>query len=259
MAEGDTVHRHARRIAAALGEDPLQRATAPAPKSPLRLQGERLAALAGCRLEGAEARGKHLLLTFEGELILHSHLGMRGSWQLHRPGERWRWPLRTAWAVLTTEAVEVAQFGGSRLGLRTEAEVRRDPRLRSLGPDILDPAFAPEAGVAALRGFPQERELGEALIDQRVLAGVGNVYKSEACFAARIGPHRRLGELSDEELARVVVEAASLMLAGSRTGERPRDVYRRAGRPCLRCGEPIRSRGQGDANRSTFWCPGCQG
>jgi endonuclease VIII len=258
VAEGDTIHRHALGIAAALGEEPIREATAPAPKSPLRLQGERLAALEGRRLASAEARGKHLLLHFEGGLVLHSHLGIRGSWQVRRRDQRWRRPVRTAWAVLSTTNVDVAQFGGSRVAMRTEAELRTDPRLTSLGPDVLDPSFDSGTGVRALRRIDPGRELGEALLDQSVLAGVGNLYKSEGCFAARIDPRSRVGELSEQELSRVVVETASLMRAGLETGERPRDVYRRAGQRCLRCGERIHSQGQGDANRVAYWCPGCQ-
>jgi endonuclease VIII len=91
-----------------------------------------------------------------------------------------------------------------------------------------------------------------------VIAGVGNIYKAEGCFAARVSPWRRLFDVSDDELRRVVLETASLMRVGVETGRQPRDVYRRAGRPCPRCGETIRSRGQGDANRTTYWCPGCQ-
>ena len=259
MAEGDAVHRNADRLAAALGAKPVVAVAAPSPRSPLRLQGARLESLVGRRLERADARGKHLLLRFDGGLTLHCHQGMSGSWRIGRPGERWRRPRSSAWIVITTEEAEVAEFGGPRLALLTETELAREPRLRALGDDILGNDFDVATGVAALLARAgADRPLGDALLDQGVIAGVGNIYKSEGCFAARVSPWRRLGELSDDELRRVVLETASLMRAGLETGRQPGDVYGRAGRPCPRCGEVIRSGGQGDANRTTYWCPGCQ-
>jgi endonuclease VIII len=258
MAEGDTVHRAARRLEAALGGRRLDEAAVPNPRSPLRAQTARLAELSGARLEAAEARGKHLLLRFEPGLVLHSHLGMHGWWQVRDEGDRWGRPRRAAWVVLSTAVAEGAQFGGSRLALRTEGELRSDPRLASLGPDPLDPEFRPVAGVAAFRRNPQERALGEALLDQRVAAGVGNVYKSEACFAAALDPWRPVSDLTDEELERLFVVVQGLMLVGLEHGQRAQRVYRRAGQPCPRCRAPLHSRGQGDANRRTYWCPSCQ-
>jgi endonuclease VIII len=259
MAEGDTIHRTARRLGEAFAEGPLIAVDAPNPRSPLARQRRRLQSLAGRRLQRAEARGKHLLLHFEEGLALHCHQGMSGSWQIQRRGGRWRRPRSMAWVVLSTDGAEAAEFGGPLVELRTEAELALDPRLRALGPDVLGDGFTVEVGVAALRARAgTARELGEAMLEQSVLSGIGNVYKSEGCFAARISPWRRLGELDDEELRRVVLETAALMRAGFETGRRPRDVYRRGGAPCPRCGEPISSRGQGDANRTTYWCPACQ-
>ncbi len=256
MAEGDTVHRTARALDAALRAKPIVEVEVPSARSPLRLQPDRVARLRGAALSRAEARGKHLLLQFEGGLVLHSHLGMRGSWHIATAGKGRR--DARAWVVLSTREVDAVEVGGSRLEVRTEREVRADARLRALGPDLLDPGFDASAGVAALRRTAQSREVGEALIDQRVVAGAGNIYKSEGCWSARIDPWRRLGELSDDELRRLVVETAALMRYGLETGRMPHAVYRRAGRPCPRCGERIRSRGQGDANRTTYWCRSCQ-
>jgi endonuclease-8 len=258
MAEGDTVHRTARRLQAALGGRRVLDATVPNPRSPLRRQTARLAELRGGRLTRAEARGKHLLLHFEPGLVLHCHLGMRGWWQVRETGSRSRAPHRGAWVVLSTETFEGAQFGGSRLVLRSEGELRSDPRLALLGPDLLDPDFEPSRGVAALRGRAQSQTLGEALLDQTVVAGVGNVYKSEGCFAASLDPSRRVAELTDADLTGVLEALRGQMSAGLESGRRPRRVYRRAGLPCARCGAPIRSYGQGDANRTTYWCPTCQ-
>jgi endonuclease-8 len=259
MAEGDTVHRTAHRLHEWLEGRELSRAEAPSAESPLRRQPDRLASLEGSRLERAEARGKHLLLHFSGGLTLHSHLGMRGSWRTHGPGERWGRPIRTAWALLAAGDREAAQFGGPRLALRRERELRLDPRLRSLGPDVLGDDFEPATGVAALRARASAADrIGEALLDQTVLAGIGNIFKSEGCWQVRLSPWRRLGDTGDEELTRLVDATASLMREAVTTGRQPRRVYRRAGAPCPRCGTTIRSRGQGDANRTTYWCPSCQ-
>jgi CRP/FNR family cyclic AMP-dependent transcriptional regulator len=258
VAEGDTIHRNAARIAAALGDEPLVEASAPNPRSPLRLQSERLRSLVGRRLERADAHGKHLFLRFEGGLTLHGHQGISGSWHVQERSAKRHRPLGGAWVVLGTQGAVAAEFGGPRLALRTEAELRADPRLRRLGLDILSADFEPEVGVVALRAVDQSRQLGELLLDQRVIAGIGNVYKCEACFAAAADPWLPAGRLSDETLHRVLEEAVRMMEAGLRTRRRPHRVYRRSGRSCPRCRTRIRSRGQGDENRMTYWCPGCQ-
>jgi endonuclease-8 len=230
----------------------------PSARSPLRRQTARLAELRGGRVEAAEARGKHLLLRFDLDLVLHAHLGMHGSWQIREPGSAWRRPRRAAWVVLSTDGLDAAQFGGARLDLRTAAELRSDRRLASLGHDPLDPAFETSTGVAALRAARKDRAVGEVLLDQGVLAGVGNVFKSEGCFAAAVDPWRALGDLDDAELERLVSALRESMSIGTERGRPPHRVYRRAGLPCTRCGTTVRSRGQGDANRTTYWCPRCQ-
>ena len=257
MAEGDTVHRIARRLEQALGGREIVDVSAPNPQSPLRRQAARLEELRGAKLTRAEARGKHLLLHFEGDLVLHSHLGMRGSWRVRAAGES---PAeeRRAWVVLAVPGGEALELGGSHLLLRREGEIRGDPRLRQLGPDVLAAEFDAATGVDALRGADQTRQVGEALLDQRVLSGIGNIYKCEGCWSARVDPWRALAELDDDELRRLVIEVAALMRYGVETGRPPRSVYRRAGQPCPCCGARIASRGQGDANRTTYWCRSCQ-
>ena len=205
-----------------------------------------------------EARGKHLLMHFDNGLALHSHLGMSGGWHIYAKGEAWRRSERSAWLVLSTERVDAVQFGGPRLTLTRAGRLALDPQLRSLGPDVLADDFAPEEAVRRLRGADQARGLGDALLDQSLLSGIGNIYKSEACFEAALDPWRRLGDLSDEELDRVVDWAQRLMVAGLESGRMPRRIYRHAREPCPRCKTRIKSRGQGDANRTTYWCPGCQ-
>jgi len=252
MAEGDTILRTARRLEAALAG---RRVAVAAPNPRGRAAG--VDALDGAMLRGARALGKHLLLDF-GELTLHSHLGMSGSWHLYRRGAGWRRPRSSAWVVLDGGEHTAAQWGGPTLRVLRTAQLRRDPTLARLGPDVLAPAADPDALSASLRVAGPERELGEALLDQTLIAGVGNVFKSEGCFAARLSPWRRLGELDDGELRGAIVATRELMQRAVADGRQPRAVYRRRGRPCPTCGRPIRSRGQGDANRTTYWCPTCQ-
>ena len=252
MAEGDTILRLARRLDAALvGEEVAARAPSP------RGRAAGVERLDGRRLERAEARGKHLLLHF-GDLVLHSHLGMSGGWHLYPRGGRWRRSPSAAWAVLTGETQEAVEFGGPTLRLLDAAKLRRDPQLARLGLDILAPDFDSMAVIPALGADPG-RSLGDALLDQHLVAGIGNIFKSEACFEARVDPWRAVGDLSDEELGAVLEAARSQMLEAVDSGGRKGfSVYRKRG-PCPVCGGPISARGQGDANRTTYWCPRCQG
>ena len=204
--------------------------------------------LDGRRLEAVEAVGKNLLLSFEGGLVLRSHLRMSGRWQvLERGAEKHGKP----WLVLTGAEREAVLWNGPVLEL-TRRGARR------LGPDILAEPPDHDAMVANLRRAHQQRELGEALLDQRLVAGIGNIWRAESLWHARLSPWLRLDGVSDEELERVLGEAARLMRAALERNGGKRAVYKRAGRPCPRCDTPIRSRGQGDDNRTAYWCPGCQ-
>lgn len=251
MAEGDTILRAARRIEAALGGEELAVGVRSA-----RARAAGVERADGRRLERVETRGKHLLLHF-GELVLHSHMGMSGSWHVYRRGARWRRPASSAWATLGGAEAEAVQFGGPTLRLLSAAALRRDPVLSRLGPDVLSPQLDVNAAVARLWAAP-ERELGEALLDQRAIAGIGNIFKSEACFAAGASPWRAVGAFPGGELRRVLEAARRLMLESVEKGRRAPAVYRRADLPCPSCGTPIAARGQGDANRRTYWCPRCQ-
>jgi endonuclease-8 len=250
MAEGDTILRAARRIDAALAGETVT-ASAPSPRG--RAAG--IERLDGRRLEGVESHGKNLLLRF-GDLVLHSHMGMNGSWHVYPRGGPWRKPRRAAWVVLAGERREAVQFGGPTLRLIPADRVRRDPQLARLGPDILAPELDFDAVISGLHADPA-RSLGDALLDQAVVAGIGNIFKSEACFAARLDPWRQLGDLSDDELRAVLEAARSQMLEAVASGRHTHTVYR-ARRPCPVCAGRIASRGQGDANRTTYWCPRCQ-
>ena len=264
MAEGDTVLRAARRIEQTLGGAEVS-VSSPNPRG--RIAG--LERLEGRRLEAVEAHGKNLLLRF-GDLVLHSHLGMNGAWHVYRRGAPWRKSAGAAWAVLRGEQWEAVQFGGPTLRVLRAAAARLDPQLAGLGPDILAEDFDLGEATRSLRGERVRRlsahgrqnadslGLGEALLDQRRVAGIGNIFKSEACFAARLDPWRRLDDLDDAELERALLAARELMLSAVAEGRHERAVYRHAGRPCPVCRTPIASRGQGDANRTTYWCPRCQ-
>jgi endonuclease-8 len=254
MAEGDTILRAARRIEAALAGERLA-VEAPNPRG--RAAG--VERIDRAPLERAEARGKHLLLHF-GPLVLHSHLAMSGSWHLYRRGERWRKPRGAAWAVLRGNDSEAVEFGGPTLRVLRAESLRRDPVLARLGPDILAPDLDLDRLGRGIVARAPDRDLGDALLDQTLVAGIGNIFKSEACFAAGVSPWRRLGDLGEEEVVSALASARELMLAAVAGGRRPHAAYRRAGQPCPACGgTPISSRGQGDANRTTYWCPTCQG
>ncbi len=252
MAEGDTILRAARRLDQALAGETVA-VSAPNPRG--RAAG--VERLDGRRFDAAEARGKHLLLRFD-DLLLHSHLGMSGGWHVYPRGARWRRPRSAAWAVLAGERAAAVQFGGPTLRLLPAAKAHRDPQLARLGPDVLDPEFDPDPVLAAMRA-DSARGVGDALLDQALVAGIGNIFKSEACFAARVDPWRPVGDFSDDELRAVLLTAREQMLdAVAQDGRKRFSVYRRRG-PCPSCRKPISCRGQGDANRTTYWCPSCQG
>jgi len=261
MPEGDTILRAARRIRPVLvGRVPDEIRT-PQPRHAPDRWPQRLA---GRGVMGVDSYGKHLFLRFEGDLTLHSHLRMHGAWAVYPRGARWRRSPRRAWLVLRAGGAEVVEFDGPVLELMTASRTRFDQRLRALGPDLLADDFAPEAFLRRLRADDQTRTIGDALLDQRNVAGIGNIWKAEGCWGAQVDPWRRVADVSDEEAVAIVADARPRMLAaavpdGGRAAERAdRHVYRRAGLPCARCGATIRARGQGDDNRTTYWCPGCQ-
>jgi endonuclease-8 len=252
MPEGDTIHRAARRLDAALRGKRIAHAEAPSPRSPVH---HRAAELQGRRLEGAEAHGKHLLVHFSGQLVIHSHLGMNGRWWITADG---RLPHGKPWLLLASGRSVASQRGGKLLRLLSESRVRNDPALLQLGPDPLRGGFDVEAAATRLRGAGAGLEVGDALLDQRIIAGIGNAIRNEACFIAGISPWRPVEELSAEEAERLVRENQRVMEISVATGRRPRSIYRGTRRACPRCGGRIAARGQGDANRTAYWCPRCQ-
>ena len=257
VPEGDTIHSAARRIRRALVDKEVVAIETPQPRHARDRWPERLA---GRAVRKVDARGKHLFLRFEGGLALHSHLRMGGLWGVYERGQEWRRSPRRAWLVIRTPEHEVVQFDGPVLELMTEGRTRFDQRLARLGPDVIADDFDESAFLRRLREDDQTRGIGDALLDQRNLAGVGNIWKSEGCFLAGIDPWRPLREVSDDDALAIVGEVRPAMrrsAAGHGFLEKP-SVYGRAGRPCPRCGAAIRVRRQGDDNRTTFWCPGCQ-
>jgi endonuclease-8 len=243
VPEGDTVHRAAGRLRALVG----QRLTVQAVHPRARATGV-AQRLDGRCLEAVEARGKNLLLRFEGGRVLRSHLGMSGSWRTMAPDA----PVRgSPWLVLTGASAKAVLRGGAVL----ETTARR---VAALGPDILSPELDEDAIVTNLRRIDRRRAIGEALLDQRVVAGIGNIWRSESLWHARVSPWALPAEIDDTDLHAVVRQAATLM-SESRDGRPPRrEAYRRAGRPCRRCGEPLLSAKQGDAVRTVYWCRACQ-
>ncbi|HKD93240.1 MAG TPA: DNA-formamidopyrimidine glycosylase family protein [Gaiellaceae bacterium] len=243
MPEGDSLHRAARELQVLVGE--IVEVETPHPRAAVKGLAERLD---GRRLEQVEAVGKNLLLHFEGGLVLRSHLRMNGRWRVEPRGTA-----RTGkpWLVLRGAEHEAVLWNGSVLEL---VGVRGAPRL---GPDILGEPPDFETMLARLRSDPR-REAGDALLDQRLVAGIGNIWRAEALWEARISPWRRLEDVDDEALRAVLEAAHALMQASVDGGRPPRRVYRRAGRACPRCGGIVRSAPQGENARTAYWCPGCQ-
>jgi endonuclease VIII len=260
MPEGDTIHYAALRVGGALAGHVPDRIVTPHPRFARERWPERLA---GRPVEAVEARGKHLLLHFAGGLAIHSHLRMSGAWRVLPRGERWPRSPHAAWLVIGRGDDDVVQFNGPVLELLTEVRLRSDPRLRGLGPDIVAAAPFDEARfLRRLREDDPTRTFGDALLDQHTVAGIGNFWKSEGCWAAGVDPWRPLAAVSDDEALAVVRALRPLMQRSAADGrqDRFRTIYDRAGRPCPRCGAAsrIRLRGQGDDNRTTYWCPSCQ-
>jgi len=254
MAEGDSVYRMARRVEEAFNGRRIVAASAPNPRSTMRRTVDRLV---GSELEAARTYGKHLVLDFDDGLSLHAHMGMSGGWYVYAPGQSWKRQRKSAWLIMDLGGLEVVQFGGPTLRLVRKIELNRDSRLALLGPDLLDPGFDPAVGTKAI-ATAGTIELGEALLDQKLVCGIGNIFKSESCWAAKMDPWRKVDSYSQEELEEVIGIAQKQLIHGAETGKRPQRIYKMAGRPCPRCRHRVKSRGQGLDNRTTYWCPNCQ-
>ncbi len=216
-------------------------------------RGQRIDALTGKRIELVEARGKNLLITFEGGTVLHTHLQMNGAWRGYGPGERV--PAITGDVVVAIEvdgAVALC-FRAPTVRLLRASALVADETIGALGPDPIRDDFDADAALARLRERDAE-PLGVAILDQRAIAGIGNVWKSELLFEQRLDPFAPVARFADDELRKLLARAVAHM----RHGMRPSRVYRRAGRACSRCRGAIAMERQGPLHRSTYFCPRCQ-
>lgn len=267
MPEGDTIFRAATTLRKALAGKCVT-----AFRSDAAGVVPRAASVVGRTVRSLDAHGKHLLIRFAdaagGELILHTHMQIDGSWHVYRPGERWRRAPARARVVIETADLVVPCFDAPTVELLTEPELARHRWLGGLGQDAMADDFDMDAALARLRALAAV-PVGVAIIDQRVFGGVGNVFKSEVLFIERVSPFRAVRSLSDASLRGLLITSRE-QLRANRSGAWPRRtrpaarrgaalwVYGRAGRPCRACATPIAVRRQGDAGRSTYFCPACQ-
>ena len=259
MPEGDTLFR----TAAGLRPHLLGR-TVTAARA--RRPGPQVERIVGTTIQAVESQGKNLLIRFDNGLELRTHLRMNGSWHRYRPGERWRRPEARARLVLEVPGAVAVCFDAPVVELFEQRAAALHPGIARLGPDLLDPAFddaAADEAIGRLRDPSRAAmTISEALLDQRALAGIGNIWRNETLFLERTDPFATVASLDDDRLRRLVMTARRLLSESALTapGRQPMRVYRRAGRPCPRCGTLIRSRPLATAlPRTTYWCPRCQG
>ena len=258
MPEGDTVWRTARHLDSALSGDVLV-------ATDFRVPAHATVDLTGQPVVETLSRGKHLLTRIGDELTLHTHLKMEGSWHLYREGSRWRRPAHQARVVLRTQAWTAVGFSLGVVGLLARAD--EDSVVGHLGPDLLGPDWDLDEAVRRVQADP-DRPVGEAILDQRNLAGIGNLYKSELCFLLGLQPWLPVRDVADltalVRQAKRVLEANKARGEQSTTGDTRRGhrlwVYRRDREPCRRCGTPVAVAMQGPpgTERATYWCPTCQ-
>ena len=271
MPEGDTLARIAVALRPYLAGRVVTAARA-------RLPGPQVARIVGMKIDAVDAAGKNLLIKFDGGLELRTHLGLHGSWHRYRPGETWRRPPSRAALVIEVPGAVAVCFDAPVVELfERRAEVVH-PTISMLGPDLLAPNYDQDEAIRRLRDPARaETAIGDAVLDQRAVAGVGNVYKSEVLFMEKVDPFAPMASVDDEALARVLTTAREQLQANARsdapagrsttvdlkTGKRLAPsrlwVYDRAGRPCHNCGTLIQAANQGtELPRTTYWCPSCQ-
>jgi endonuclease VIII len=256
VPEGDTIHRAATSLSRALVGQELSRFEAP------RLHARELPR-AGERIDDVVARGKHLLIRWSGDLTLHTHLRMNGSWHLYRPDERWRKTPGAMVVTIETATLHAVCFSAPVVEMLSDAELARHPVLAALGPDLCLADTDLDAVTSRLDMLDPSTEIGVALLDQRVACGIGNVYRSEVAWSCRIDPFRPLHDLDPTVRGDLYETASRLMRANLGTSRRTTiatglAVYDRARRACPRCATTIETGRQGEQARSVWWCPGCQ-
>ena len=277
MPEGDTIYRAARALQKAIGGKVVTGFETGLAKL-ARVNDD--APIVGRVVEKVESRGKWCLIYFSGDLILVTHMLMSGSWHLYRTGERWQMGRARMRVVIRTADWDAVAFNVPVAEFHTARSLERSDKVPKLGPDVLSESFSVEAGVARLSAYARENpnaEVAVVLLNQRVLAGLGNVYKSEVAFAAGVNPFRAMRTITRREMELMVDFAQRYMKenvadghggivthTGSRRTTHAMDrgerlwVYRRQGQECRRCGAIVTMRKQGVQARSTYWCPGCQ-
>jgi endonuclease VIII len=274
VPEGDTIFRAARTLHRALAGQVIKKFESVFPKLS-RVDEDK--AVSGRTVEKVEAQGKWLLMHLSGDLILLTHMLMKGSWHIYRPGEKWKLPRHCMRVVIETQAFVAVAFNLQIAEFHSADSLQQRKGFATLGPALLAEEF--DDGAAKQRLLQNSAmEVGEVLLRQSVLAGIGNVYKSEVCFACGVHPFRKITTLTDAEAASIIAIARKYLLANvtdnlgdgivtytgfRRTTRRanPEErlwVYHRGGKPCRRCGTLIESRKQGLDARTTFWCPECQ-
>jgi endonuclease-8 len=278
MPEGDTIYRSARALHKALaGHTVTAFQTGLAPLASVHDNTP----ITGRTIEKVEARGKWCLLFFSGDLILVTHMLMSGSWHLYRTGEKWWMGKNRMRVAIHTADWQAVAFNVPVAEFHTARSLERNTQIPKLGPDLLSAAYTQEQGIARLKQYAQqnpEAEIAVTLLNQRVLAGLGNVYKSEVAFAAGVNPFRALATITDKEFEVMADAAHRWMKANVEDGSTGQIVtysgnrrttnaanrsdrlwvYGRQGQECRRCGAIVEMRKQGEQARSTYWCPQCQ-
>jgi endonuclease VIII len=272
MPEGDAIFRTARTLNRALAGHKVVRFESVLPAL-TRIHDD--TPVTGRTIESVTAAGKHVLMRFSGDLVLRTHMRMNGSWHIYRPGERWQRPRRDMRVVVATEGFEAVGFNVPVAEFLKPAEMTRHDDLRLMGPDLLGETFDADE---AVRRFREQGTLpiADALLNQRIVAGAGNIYKSEVLFLCRVNPFAHVDEVDDDTLRGLLTTARTHLIANvthpnggittyrgyrrgsGRDGSERRYVYGRARKPCRTCGTPIRVRAQGPHARLTYWCPTCQ-
>lgn len=275
MPEGDTIFRAARALNRALAGKPV---TGFRSTFPLLTRFHHDTPLTGQLIDSVESRGKWLLIHFSGGSTLATHMLMKGSWHIYRPGERWQQPRINMRIAIETSEYHAIGFNVPVAEMHAAQSLAHDRRIPGTGTDVLSPDFDAEAAVRRLLSYADE-ELGDVLLHQKVLAGVGNVFKSEICFVTGLNPFRKVATLTERQATEAIAVARRQLAAnvledsgdtivtyrggGRRTTHLSKPgaglwVYGRTGKPCRRCDEAILSRIQGPDARVTFWCPRCQ-
>ena len=259
MPEGDTIHRAASALRIALVGHPVLRFTAE------RLVGP--SPVDGAAVERVESHGKHLDITFDDGIVLHTHMRMFGSWHLYRPGEKWRKRRHQARVIIETEQWIAVCFNAPIVETWREADRNRHPRAGSRGPDLCNPESDLHECAARLHHYDKpETTIAEALLDQRVMSGIGNVYRCEVLWSCGIHPWATVGSVPESTCVDLVLTAAGLLRANLSSPVRVTApdvpgglaVYGRNGQRCSRCGDVIRLTKHGEMARLLYWCPGCQ-